>query len=300
MLYDIHLRMSYAFGDAAASGRQLLRIIPRSVPGRQRIIATSLDLLPRPHERADTIDFFGNAVVETAYREVQGGLAFQVQARVDRDFAPATLDLSPKLEGLDAILMRHRSLAPLSPHHFTGPSRRVFADEAIAAYARAVTDGAMTVLQAATAINDALFRDMRFDPEATHVDTTAGEAFAKRHGVCQDFSHVMITALRTVGIPAGYVSGYLRTRPPEGQTRLEGADAMHAWVTAWCGEEAGWVDLDPTNGIVVANDHVVVAVGRDYADVAPVSGVLKIAGTQVITQAVDVVAVGGSEQQRQG
>ncbi len=86
---------------------------------------------------------------------------------------------------------------------------------------------------------------MRFDPEATHVDTPAGEAFANRHGVCQDFTHVMITALRAIGVPAGYVSGFLRTIPPEGQPRLEGADAMHAWVTAWCGEEAGWVELDP-------------------------------------------------------
>ncbi len=298
MLYDIHLSMSYAFGDAAASGRQLLRIIPRNLPGRQRVIATALDLSPRPQERAHSYDFFGNAVVEAAYREVRGGLSFQVQARVDRAFAPPALDLSPRLQGFDAIVMRHRSLGPQSPHHFTGPSRRVVPDPAIAAYARTITDGAMTVLQAATALNDALFRDMRFDAMATHVDTPAGEAFAKRHGVCQDFTHVMITALRAIGVPAGYVSGFLRTRPPEGQPRLEGADAMHAWVTAWCGEEAGWVELDPTNGLAVANDHVVVAVGRDYADVAPVSGVLKIAGAQVITQAVDVVAVGGGEALR--
>ncbi len=292
MLYDIHLRMSTAFGDATASGRQLLRIIPRNLQGRQRVIATALDLTPRPQERSHSFDFFGNTVVEAAYREAKGGLSFQVQARVDRDFAPATLDLSPRLAGFDAIVMRHRSLGPQSPHHFTGPSWRVSPDPAIATYARDVTAGSMTVLQAATALNDALFRDMRFDPDATHVDTPAAEAFAQRHGVCQDFTHVMITALRAIGVPAGYVSGFLRTRPPEGQPRLEGADAMHAWVTAWCGEEAGWVELDPTNGIAVANDHVVVAVGRDYADVAPVSGVLKIAGAQGVTQAVDVVAVG--------
>ncbi len=229
---------------------------------------------------------------------MQGGLSCKVQARVDREFTPPALDLSPRLQGFEAIVMRHRSLAAQSPHHFTGPSRRVIQDAAIAAYARAVTADDMTVMQAATAINDALFRDMGFDPDATHVDTPAGEAFSQRRGVCQDFSHVMITALRAIGVPAGYVSGFLRTIPPEGQPRLEGADAMHAWVTVWCGEEAGWVELDPTNGIAVANDHIVVAVGRDYADVAPVSGVLKIAGAQVITQAVDVVAVGGGDALR--
>ncbi|MGL5115289.1 MAG: transglutaminase-like domain-containing protein, partial [Beijerinckiaceae bacterium] len=95
----------------------------------------------------------------------------------------------------------------------------------------------------------------------------------------------------SIGIPAGYVSGLLRTIPPEGMPRLEGADAMHAWVTAWCGDDAGWLEFDPTNGIVVANDHILVAVGRDYSDVAPVSGVLKTTGVQKIEQAVDVVSL---------
>ncbi|MCU0818129.1 MAG: transglutaminase family protein [Beijerinckiaceae bacterium] len=293
MLYDIHLRMSYAFGDTTASGRQQLRIIPQNVPGRQRVIATILDLQPRPHERADRLDFFSNTVVETAYREVRGGLSLHLQARIERDFTPPTLDLSPRLDGFEALVMRQRNLGPRAPHHFSGPSPRLPPNAAIADYARAATEGATTVLEAASAINNALFRDMRFDPEATDVDTPAGEAFANRHGVCQDFTHIMITALRSLGVPAGYVSGFLRTNPPEGQARLEGADAMHAWVMVWCGEEAGWIELDPTNGIAVASDHVLVAVGRDYADVAPVSGVLKMAGKQVITQAVDVVPVGG-------
>ncbi|PPD13629.1 MAG: transglutaminase [Methylobacterium sp.] len=295
MLYDIRLRMGYDFGKAAASGRQQLRIVPRSVPGRQRVIANVLELQPRPHERVDSMDFFGNSVVETAYRAVKGGLSLHLQARIERDFTPPTLDLSPKLEGFDALVRRQRSLGPRSPHHFTGPSPRLPPDPAIREYARRKTQGSMTVLEAATALNQALYDDMRFDPDATHVDTPATEAFANRHGVCQDFTHIMITALRALGVPAGYVSGFLRTHPPEGQARLEGADAMHAWVMAWCGEEAGWVELDPTNGIAVASDHVVVAVGRDYGDVAPVSGVLKLSGKQVITQAVDVIAVSGSE-----
>ena len=88
---------------------------------------------------------------------------------------------------------------------------------------------------------------MRYDPDATEVDTPLAEAFAARHGVCQDFSHIMIAGLRSLGIPAGYVSGFLRTMPPPGKPRLEGADAMHAWVRAWCGAEAGWIEYDPTN-----------------------------------------------------
>jgi transglutaminase-like putative cysteine protease len=115
------------------------------------------------------------------------------------------------------------------------------------------------------------------------------DAFAARHGVCQDFSHIMIACLREIGVPAGYVSGFLRTEPPEGQPRLEGADAMHAWVAAWCGTQTGWVEFDPTNAIRVSSDHIVVARGRDYSDVAPVKGVLWTAGSQTTKQVVDVI-----------
>ena len=149
----------------------------------------------------------------------------------------------------------------------------------------------MTALDAVRAVGLALHRDMHFDPEATTVDTPPAEAFARRHGVCQDFAQVMIACLRGVGIPAGYVSGFLRTNPPPGQPRLEGADAMHAWVRAWCGWQAGWVEFDPTNAISAGTDHIVVARGRDYGDVAPVKGVLRIAGEQKTEHAVDVIPV---------
>jgi transglutaminase-like putative cysteine protease len=99
----------------------------------------------------------------------------------------------------------------------------------------------------------------------------------------------MIACLRGVGVPAGYVSGFLRTIPPKGKARLSGADAMHAWVRVWCGPEAGWVEYDPTNNLLVADDHIVIARGRDYSDVSPVKGVLRTAGSQVTKQAVDVV-----------
>jgi transglutaminase-like putative cysteine protease len=132
---------------------------------------------------------------------------------------------------------------------------------------------------------------MRFDAKATDADTSPAEAFEKRHGVCQDFSHIMIACLRGTGIPAGYVSGYLRTLPPAGQPRLQGADAMHAWVRAWCGTGMGWVEFDPTNAMMAGLDHVVVARGRDYSDVSPVKGVLRTPGGQTSRQAVDIVPV---------
>ena len=157
------------------------------------------------------------------------------------------------------------------------------------AYAREQVAPGMTAADAVEAIGLALHRDMSFDPDATTVDTPPSEAFARRHGVCQDFAQVMIASLRGIGIPAGYVSGFLRTNPPPGQPRLEGADAMHAWVRAWSGGQTGWIEYDPTNAMPAGTDHILVARGRDYGDVAPVKGMLRIAGDQKTEHAVDVI-----------
>jgi transglutaminase-like putative cysteine protease len=131
--------------------------------------------------------------------------------------------------------------------------------------------------------------DFVYDSEATDVSTPAAEAFRVRRGVCQDFAHIMISGLRGLGLPAAYVSGYLRTLPPPGGVRLEGADATHAWVSVWCGEENGWIAFDPTNAIVVKNDHIVLAIGRDYSDVAPIDGIILAPGKQTLKVGVDVI-----------
>ena len=136
--------------------------------------------------------------------------------------------------------------------------------------------------------------DFVYEIGATTASTTPPMSFALRRGVCQDFAHIMISGMRGLGLPAAYVSGYLRTVSSGGGTseRLEGADAMHAWVLVWCGEEAGWIGLDPTNAMLAGNDHVVLAVGRDYADVAPIDGVIFASGGQRLKVAVSVAPVG--------
>jgi transglutaminase-like putative cysteine protease len=133
--------------------------------------------------------------------------------------------------------------------------------------------------------------DFVYEPGATDASTTPPMSFALRRGVCQDFSHVMISGMRSLGLPSAYVSGYLRTVPKEGRARLEGADAMHAWVMAWCGADAGWCGLDPTNAILVGDDHVTLAIGRDYSDIAPIAGVVFSSGEQHLEVAVDVIPV---------
>lgn len=288
-LYDITLSFGYAYDKPASTSRHLLRLLPTGQDEAQQMISGYLGIEPRPDDRRDGVDFFGNAISEIAYDHPIDAVTFKLTARVRRSDMPQLLDLSPPLAALAGELSDTRSLAPDAPHHFLADSPRVRAGPAFTAYGRGQIGAAASVFQAVGAVGAALHRDMTFDAKATDVQTDPAEAFTRRRGVCQDFTHIMIAALRGLGIPAGYVSGLLRTIPPKGKPRLEGADAMHAWVRAWCGTEMGWVQFDPTNDLLVGADHVVVAIGRDYDDVAPVTGALRASGAHKSTQKVDMV-----------
>ncbi|WP_043610701.1 transglutaminase family protein [Ensifer sp. ZNC0028] len=291
MLYDISLKITYDYEVPVSGGRHLVRVLPATLPGRQRLVVGSLSCHPVPAERTESIDFFANPFTSILFRNSHADLTIRMQARVQVEAQALTADFSPDLAGLPAELAACWSVDAEAPHHFAGPSPLLPEAAEIAAYARGtVTDG-MTVRQIAVALCDRIHRDFTYDGEATTVNTTPAEAFKLKRGVCQDFAHVMIVALRSLGIPAGYVSGFLRTIPPPGKERLEGADAMHAWVRVWCGTTGGWLELDPTNNIPAGTDHIVVGHGRDYGDVAPVIGVLKSYGSQTTKQAVDVIPV---------
>jgi transglutaminase-like putative cysteine protease len=184
--------------------------------------------------------------------------------------------LTPAWESVRREAAAAHSLASDSPVHRLYPSRRVPFHAPATDYARASFPPGRPILEGAADLMTRIKADFSFDPTATAVSTPLAEAFAKRRGVCQDFAHIMIAGLRGLGLPAAYVSGFLRTVPRPGTVRLEGADAMHAWIMVWCGA-AGWWGLDPP----VADrkeDHVVLAIGRDYADVAPISGVVLASG----------------------
>ncbi|MEW9804819.1 transglutaminase N-terminal domain-containing protein [Mesorhizobium sp. ZMM04-5] len=292
MLYDIRLHLHYDYHDAAGGSRHHVQVTPRTIAGVQRVIASSLSFEPTPTERSDFVDFFGNAVTSAAFRGVYEALDIRMSARVSVSRPEPGLDVSPGLGTLFGEIASVRSLAPDSPHHFAAASDFVDIDDAITAYARESAGRNASVAAIADDLCNGIYRDFAYDGEATTVATKAADAFALRRGVCQDFSHVMIAGLRGLGIPAGYVSGFLRTIPPPGKDRLEGADAMHAWVMVWCGLETGWLEFDPTNGMRASNDHITAGCGRDYADVAPIVGVLRTTGSQAGEQAVDVIPVG--------
>ncbi|MFT4196365.1 MAG: transglutaminase family protein [Pseudomonas sp.] len=289
MHYRIRLRLQYDYAEPVADGRHLLRVLPRRLDGVQEVEQAQVLLDPQPDEVRGFEDFFGNRVTALFVRAPHRALDIDMQAQVKVERGPAELDLSPDLAGLRAELAEQRTLAPDSPWHCLPASARVPALPRIAAYAASSLRATATVVAAVRHLNARLRGDFAYDPDATEVDTPVAQAFDMRRGVCQDFSHIMIAGLRGLGIPAGYVSGLLRTIPPPGKPRLEGADASHAWVRVWCGRQMGWQEFDPTNGIPAGDDHITLGHGRDYGDVAPMTGVLRTTGKQEAKQMVDVL-----------
>ncbi len=291
MIYDIRLRLTHGYLGKVEIGRHRLRVLPLDIPDWQEVLQTALTADPVPTDQIDGRDFFGNASTYLAHDLPHERMQITMNARVRRLHQEPRFDTSPPVAELAPEIAERLNLGPDSPHHFLSASDRIPLSAAVAAYAADQAGSGRSVQQVVTALGRALFTDMRFDGTATTVDTPLDEAFAQRHGVCQDFAHIMISGLRSLGIPARYVSGFLRTEPPEGQDRLDGADAMHAWVSAWCGRDLGWVEYDPTNGVQVGSDHITVGYGRDYADVSPIKGLLRGGGQTMISQAVDVIPV---------
>lgn len=294
MLYRLRLTIRYDFGRPIGAGRQLLRVCPRGLPGVQVVDSCNVRVDPRPLERAGFRDFFGTEVIQMVLPAGVSALRFDMTARVRRFSSESVLDLSAPSARLAAELGELTEMGADSPHHFLMPSPRIPEVPAISDFAAKACRGSATTRIAVDRLGRALHQAMRFDARATEVDTPIAEAFAGRHGVCQDFSQIMIAALRSLGIPAGYVSGFLRTLPPPGRPRLEGADAMHAWVRAWTGHEAGWVEYDPTNACFVSGDHVTIGYGRDYSDAAPVTGMMRLHGSQRGSHSVDLVEESGA------
>lgn len=291
MLYDVRLELHYDYEGFVHGDRHLVRVAPASIPGVQRVIASSIAFDPEPDIQTNFTDFFGNLVTTIAYAGYHDRLDVRLSARVGVDDSAPPADLSPDLAALQRELGALWSLDGNSPHHFLAASPRVPLSRAITDYARRSLGRTTSVRAAAMDLCLAIHRDFAYDRKSTNVDTTPLEAFQLRRGVCQDFVHVMIAGLRGVGIPAAYVSGFLRTIPPRGKPRLEGADAMHAWVRAWCGQHAGWVEFDPTNAMLAGSDHITIGHGRDYSDISPIVGVLRTSGRHETKQSVDVVRV---------
>lgn len=294
MLYDIRQTTTYSYQVPVRVVRQVLRMTPVDRFGHQHVIAHILDVDPEPAELEQGTDFFGNGLTWLTIDQPHGHLAITTRSRVDVTATPLPDPATtPLVDEVRAAALEEMDLGPEAAAHGLFPSRAVPIDAEITDWTATSFRGDRPVLEAALELMHRVHDEFTYEPGATIVTTSPREAFAAKAGVCQDFAQVMIAGLRGLGLPARYVSGYLRTIPPEGQPRLEGADATHAWAEVWCGPAFGWIGLDPTNAIPAGDDHIILAVGRDYADVSPVDGVIVSSGDHILAVGVDVVPVQG-------
>ena len=289
MIYTLRHRTTYKYGSEVTFARCVLKLTPRS-SGSQTVLEGSVRVTPTPKHTFQRTGPFGEQTLTVLIDTPHKALVIEARARVDVHVAPVdAVSDSPPWEQIRDLSFDSASLGPEGPAAYLYPTARTPLSAPITDYARRSFPAERPILEAATELMRRIYADFAYDAKATDVSTPAAEAFAARRGVCQDFAHIMIAGLRGLGLPAAYVSGYLRTIPPEGEPRLEGADATHAWVSLWCGERRGWVGLDPTNAMIVQNDHIVLAVGRDYSDVAPIDGIILAPGGQKLKVEVDVV-----------
>jgi transglutaminase-like putative cysteine protease len=288
VIYDISHITTYRYDAPVASARCAMRLLPRSDAG-QTVLSSRIDLSPPAELLCERMDFYRNRNCEAQFQEPHTKLRIALHARVEVERAPPPVAaLTPSWEAVKKAAVATNSLAAPSPVHGLYPSRLAPLSPPVTDYARQSFPPGRPILEGAAELMRRIHAEFAYDPKATHVATPLAQAFERRCGVCQDFTHIMIAGLRGLGLSAVYVSGYLRTVPAQGQARLEGADATHAWASVWCGPEFGWFDLDPTNAMTVGNDHIVIAIGRDYADVSPIDGVILAAGKQDLDVSVDV------------
>jgi transglutaminase-like putative cysteine protease len=291
MIYDVRQSTTYHYASTVAHAHHILRLTPIDRQD-QRALATALTVEPEPVDRREGSDFFGNRITWILLEQPHDTLNVRVAARIVIDAKRRlALPTTPPWEDVRAAAFASPTLAPQSPAHYLFPSRQVSLDPEIRDYAAASFLPRRAILDCAIDLSHRIKSEFVYELGATTASTTPPMSFALRRGVCQDFSHVMISGMRSLGLPAAYVSGYLRTGRLLGQTQLQGADAMHAWVLAWCGEQPGWIGIDPTNDILAGENHVVLAIGRDYADVAPIDGVVFGAGEQKLKVSVQVTPV---------
>jgi transglutaminase-like putative cysteine protease len=290
VIYDVRQTTTCSYATPVAHSRHVLRLTPVSRDG-ERVQVAALQIVPEPVHRREGRDFFGNRLTWIEIEEPHQTLTVKLSARVAVDAAVEPPPLStPPWEAVRDEAFATSDIGPLSPAHFLFPSRMVSLDPEIRDYVRGSFPPGRPILDAAIELIGRMKSEIVYEIGATTVTTTPPMAFALRRGVCQDFAHIMISGLRGLGLPAAYVSGYLRSAPRTDATRLQGADAMHAWVFLWCGSAVGWIGLDPTNAVPALDGHVMLAIGRDYTDVAPMDGVIFGSGGQHIDVSVSVTS----------
>ncbi|MCF7996092.1 MAG: transglutaminase family protein [Chromatiaceae bacterium] len=291
MRYQITHQTRYGYGGPVSLCHSIAHLKPRETPN-QRCKLANLRINPWPSVVREHRDFFGNRV--SYFSVQQSHLQLEITATAEVEvWAPALPEpaATQPWEKVRTQLQDSVGAEVASARLFTLPSPAAPLDPLAAEYARESFMPERPLLEAALDLVSRIYRDFEYDPASTTVATPLAEVLQLRRGVCQDFAHLAVSALRGLGLPARYVSGYLETLPPPGQPKLRGADASHAWLAIYCPEAihtGGWVDLDPTNDCAITDQYITTAIGRDYQDVTPLRGVFYGGGEHSLAVSVDV------------
>jgi transglutaminase-like putative cysteine protease len=288
MRYNIRHTTLYTYTDPIPVGHNLVHLAPRDTPA-QSCREHRLAIDPLPSVRSKRRDYFGNDIEFFSIQEAHDGLSVTAMSLVDVASPVLKKGLkTPAWEDLAAAIPTNLSPPGLAVYYLSLPSPRIRTSEALADYARESFTPRRPIFDAIRDFTAQIHGDFTFDPKATTVYTQPEDLLSMRRGVCQDFAHLQIACLRSLGLAARYVSGYVATTPPPGMPRLAGADASHAWTSVFCGP-LGWVDFDPTNDAVVGDQHVTIGWGRDYGDVCPIQGVFVGGGQHSMRVNVDMI-----------
>ncbi|MHC1481571.1 transglutaminase family protein [Frateuria aurantia] len=288
--YEVTHDTIYHYDAPVALSQQQLHLTPRELP-RQQVLQHRLEISPAPSQRLERLDAFGNPLTLLEFNEPHDSLGVRSHMVVEVQSMPWPAS-SPPWEKVSSLLQFRpgvaldASLLEATRFRFESTFGRIKSD--FAGYAGDCFQPGRPLLEAVAALNHKIHKDVRFQPGATTVSTPVVEVLRCRRGVCQDLAHLMIACLRSMGLAARYISGYILTTPPPGQPRMVGADASHAWVAVWCpGLDGGqWLEFDPTNDLQPGHQHVTLGWGRDFADISPLRGMIHGGGTHELSVAV--------------
>lgn len=293
--YHVRHKTVYRYLHPVPDSLHLLHLRPRET-ALQSVSRADIRVEPEPAAWLRRDDAFGNAIDWISLGDQHETLVVEAEAEVIRnaphsdETASASHGVASTWEQVHERLRNGRSDAVAEPIAFTFDSPMISFQSDLASYALQSFTPRRPIAEAATDLMQRIHKDFRYVTGVTDVSTPVDKVFALRAGICQDLAHVGVAAVRSIGLAARYVSGYLLTFPPPGQQKLLGADASHAWFSVWC-PQAGWIDLDPTNNITPQDQHITLAWGRDYSDVAPITGMIVGGGDHTIEVGVDVTPV---------
>jgi transglutaminase-like putative cysteine protease len=290
MMYDVRHRTTFNYEQVVSVAHHVVHLMPRNFARQQRV-AFALTLDPEPSLSSMSEDYFGNVVHYLTLNEPHERLIVEARSRVDV-LSNEQLADTPAQEPWEDVVERLQAPRDeaLEAQQFCFDSPYIATDAAVRAYALDSFRPGRLLLDATMDLTSRVFTEFEYQGGVSDVSTPVAKVLKMRKGVCQDFAHLQIACLRSLGLAARYVSGYLLTHPPEGQPKLVGSDASHAWLSVWAGEH-GWVDYDPTNNVMPDREHVTVGWGRDYGDVSPTNGFIIGGGAHEVAVAVDVSPV---------